>query len=81
MATSVQTNVINFDIPCKTPFLDTPTCSPNDRNPNRSIILAVYMKRKNEPIIPSRSSSKRNAFFDQLLSDATTLVNALIDQM
>lgn len=50
-----------------------------DRSPNRGIIFAAYTKRKNEPMIPSNRSAARNEFFDRLLSDATTLVDALID--
>ncbi|RYO93935.1 hypothetical protein DL763_004209 [Monosporascus cannonballus] len=49
------------------------------RSPNRGIVFAGYSKRRHKSMmIPSHRSSERRVFLNRLLSDARTLVDALI---
>ncbi|RYP58259.1 hypothetical protein DL770_010466 [Monosporascus sp. CRB-9-2] len=50
-----------------------------DRSPNRGIVFAAYSKRRHTSMIPSHRSSERQVFLTRLLSDARTLVDALIE--
>ncbi|RYP15937.1 hypothetical protein DL767_010258 [Monosporascus sp. MG133] len=51
----------------------------NDTSPNRGIVFAAYSKRRQKSMIPSQRSSERQVFLNRLLSDARTLVDALIE--
>ncbi|RYP70970.1 hypothetical protein DL769_004803 [Monosporascus sp. CRB-8-3] len=52
---------------------------PKDRSPNRGIVFAAYSKRRHKSMIPSHRSPERQVFLNRLLSDARTLVDALIE--